>query len=107
LDGNNVFLDQSEWYSLEPPGVEVHNIIGTGVPTPSRTIFNTTEFAKEEPIVEFTNGDATIPDAGLRLPEQWRSAQTQPIYTYHVEGLIHGSSPSNLEVIRLLLRILI
>lgn len=100
-------LRDNKWYSLEPPGVEVHNIIGTGVPTPSRTIFNTTEFAKEEPIVEFTNGDATIPDAGLRLPEQWRSAQTQPIYTYHVEGLIHGSSPSNLEVIRLLLRILI
>lgn len=70
-----------------------------------RTTFNTTKFAGQ-PQTLMGNGDSVVPEAGLRMLERWRCKQDQPIYSYPIPGLVHGSGVQNKQVLRMFLEIL-
>ncbi len=67
--------------------------------------FNTTNFSNN-PELTFANGDGTIPEAGLRMLEQWRGKQEKGIFSYPIPGLVHGGSVQNKEVLRMFIEIL-
>ncbi len=67
--------------------------------------FNTTNFSNN-PVTTFTSGDGTIPEAGLRMLEQWRGKQEKGIFSYPIPGLVHGGSVQNKEVLRMFINIL-
>lgn len=98
-------LQANNWLTFEAPGVECHAFYGTGVPTIVRSTYNTTRF-DDVPVVEFGDGDGTVPELGLRMLERWRGRQAQPIYGYAIHGLTHGAGPQNKQALRMFLDIL-
>ncbi len=86
--------------------MEVHCFFGHGVATPSFAVFNGTDFVTTAPDIHMEDGDGTILEAGLRLPERWQGKQKQGIYMYPIKGLGHGDSLHNKEVLRKFLEIL-
>lgn len=95
----------ADWLQFTAPGVESHCFFGTGVPTPLRSTFASTAF-DTVPVQVHGNGDGVVPEAGLRLLESWTGKQPQPIYSYPIPGLFHGSSVFNKQVLRMFLEIL-
>jgi hypothetical protein len=95
----------ADWLTFEAPGVECHAFYGTGVPTIVRSTYNTTRF-DDVPVLEFGDGDGTVPELGLRMLERWRGRQAQPIHGYAIQGLTHGAGPQNKQVLRMFLDIL-
>ncbi len=67
--------------------------------------FNTTDFGSN-PVLTNGDGDGTIPEAGLKMLEQWRGKQEKGIYSYPIPGLFHGGSVQNKEVLRMFVQIL-
>jgi hypothetical protein len=89
----------------EAPGVETHCFFGTNVSTPLTTTYTSSAFGNV-PVTTYGNGDGVVPEAGLRMLEQWVGKQAQPIYSYPINGLFHGGSVFNKEVLRMFLEIL-
>jgi hypothetical protein len=85
--------------------VECHCFFGTNVPTPLVGTYNTTAF-DAMPALVYGNGDGVVPEAGLRLLERWSAKQAQPIHSYPIDGLNHGGSVQNKQVLRMFLEIL-
>lgn len=68
-------------------------------------LYNSTKF-DTVPELEFTDGDGTVPETGLRMLERWRGKQEKEIYHYPIPGLHHGGSPQNKQVLRMFLEVL-
>ncbi|KPP65900.1 group XV phospholipase A2-like [Scleropages formosus] len=73
--------------ALEPPGVAVHCLYGSGVPTPEA--FNYSTFPDGEPVVINGDGDGTVNLRSTMQCRRWAGRQQQPVRMVELPGNEH------------------
>ncbi|KAA0724525.1 Group XV phospholipase A2 [Triplophysa tibetana] len=83
--------------ALKPPGVPVHCLYGTGIPTAES--FNYTTFPDGEPTVINGEGDGTVNLLSAIQCKRWMGQQTQPVYMTELPGNEHVAMLSNMTTV--------
>ncbi|XP_044289910.1 phosphatidylcholine-sterol acyltransferase isoform X2 [Varanus komodoensis] len=74
---------------LPPPGVEVHCLYGTGLPTPETYIYDD-GFPYEDPLdIVYGDGDDTVNRRSMELCAQWQSQQKEKVHVLELPGMDH------------------
>lgn len=74
---------------LTPPGVELHQIYGSQMPTPGVLMYNTRTFPDLQPLVLPDNGDGTVNIRSLLGFKKWEGKQNQDIHATELPGVEH------------------
>lgn len=80
--------DMIPYLDFSAPGVEVHCIYGSGIPTVEVLKYSTPDLTGNPKLLT-GDGDGTVNLRSLRGCEQWRSEQKQPVNTLEVPGGEH------------------
>uniref|UniRef100_A0A336K1X7 Centrosomal protein of 97 kDa n=1 Tax=Culicoides sonorensis TaxID=179676 RepID=A0A336K1X7_CULSO len=80
--------DMIQYLDFTAPGVEVHCIYGSGVPTVEVLKYSTPDLSGN-PKLLLGDGDGTVNIRSLRGCEQWRLEQKQPVNTLEIPGGEH------------------
>ncbi|KAI7812127.1 Pla2g15 protein, partial [Triplophysa rosa] len=83
--------------ALEPPGVPVHCLYGSGIPTAES--FNYTTFPDGEPTVINGEGDGTVNLLSAIQCKRWMGQQTQPVYMKELPGNEHVAMLLNMTTV--------
>ncbi|GAB6026887.1 hypothetical protein CHUAL_013532 [Chamberlinius hualienensis] len=101
-DGYNMWLDTKNLiYDLQPPGVEVHCLYGTGVDTEEKITYST--IPSNSPTIKYGSGDGTVNLRSLEGCLRWKGKQKQPVYSQAFDRVNHMDiirHPDVLEYIR-------
>lgn len=73
---------------LAPPGVAVHCLYGTGVPTPEAFRYSD-KFPDVEPTVVYGDGDGTVNLQSAKQCGRWVGKQKQPVTLKELRGNEH------------------
>ena len=73
----------------EPPGIEIHQIYGSHVPTPGVLLYNTRTFPDLPPTVLPDDGDGTVNIRSLKGFQRWQGKQEQAIHSFELTGVEH------------------
>ncbi|KAI1904536.1 hypothetical protein AGOR_G00006650 [Albula goreensis] len=73
--------------ALEPPGVTLHCLYGSGVPTPESFQYST--FPDSDPVVEFGDGDGTVNLLSATACRRWAGQQPHPVHVQELPGNEH------------------
>lgn len=74
---------------LRPPGIEIHEIYGTNMPTPGVLLYNKRTFPDLQPLVLPDDGDGTVNLRSLHGFKNWEGKQSQKIYSMELPGVEH------------------
>ena len=74
---------------LTPPGIEIHEIYGTHMPTPGVLLYNNRTFPDLQPTVLPDDGDGTVNLRSLHGFKKWEGKQSQAIYSTELPGVEH------------------
>lgn len=83
---------------LTPPGVAVHCLYGTGIPT-SVAFQYSDKFPDVEPTVVYGDGDGTVNLQSAIQCKQWIGKQTQPVMLQELPGNEHVNMLTNLTTV--------
>ncbi|KAK7114986.1 lysosomal phospholipase A and acyltransferase-like [Littorina saxatilis] len=90
MDGYMMWQDTSNLIiDLEAPGLEVHCLFGTGVPTPGALQFVPGGFPDKYPKTVPDDGDGTVNKRSLMAFASWASKQKQPVKYSALKGAEH------------------
>uniref|UniRef100_A0A8C1KMR0 Phospholipase A2, group XV n=2 Tax=Cyprinus carpio TaxID=7962 RepID=A0A8C1KMR0_CYPCA len=73
--------------ALNPPGVPVHCLYGSGIPTPQG--YNYTNFSDTNPTIINGDGDGTVNLLSATLCKHWVNKQKQPVQMIELPGNKH------------------
>uniref|UniRef100_A0A673Y813 Phospholipase A2, group XV n=1 Tax=Salmo trutta TaxID=8032 RepID=A0A673Y813_SALTR len=73
--------------ALEPPGVAIHCLYGSGVPTAEGFLY--TNFSDSDPTLILGDGDGTVNLLSATQCKRWIGHQTQPVHMLELEGNEH------------------
>ncbi|XP_039619774.1 phosphatidylcholine-sterol acyltransferase [Polypterus senegalus] len=74
---------------LQPPGVEVYCMYGTGLPTPVTYIYDE-NFPNADPInILYDDGDDTVGTRSMELCKRWIGKQDKPVHVIEFHGMQH------------------
>ncbi|KAK6320343.1 phospholipase A2 group XV [Coregonus clupeaformis] len=73
--------------ALEPPGVAIHCLYGSGVPTAEGFIY--TNFPETDPTLILGDGDGTVNLLSATQCKRWIGHQNQPVHMLELEGNEH------------------
>ncbi|KAJ8248819.1 hypothetical protein GJAV_G00228090 [Gymnothorax javanicus] len=73
---------------LEPPGVAIHCLYGTGIDTPEAFHYGT-GFPDVEPVVDYGDGDGTVNLRSALACKRWVERQKQPVRLHELRGTEH------------------
>ncbi|XP_055002282.1 phospholipase A2 group XV isoform X1 [Sorex araneus] len=90
---------------LVPPGVPLHCLYGTGVPTPDSFYYET--FPDREPKICFGDGDGTVNLESARQCQAWLGRQQQPVWLQELPGSEHIAMLANASTLAYLKRLLL
>ncbi|KAG7473189.1 hypothetical protein MATL_G00093110 [Megalops atlanticus] len=90
---------------LEPPGVPVHCLYGTGVATPEAFRYGA-GFPDAEPAVEYGDGDGTVNLLSARACRGWAGRQPQPVSLLELPGNEHVAMLLNLTTVEYIKKVL-
>ncbi|XP_064436781.1 phospholipase A2 group XV isoform X3 [Mirounga angustirostris] len=88
-----------------PPGVPLHCLYGTGVPTPDSFYYES--FPDREPRICFGNGDGTVNLQSALQCRAWRGRQEQPVSLQALPGSEHIEMLANATTLAYLKRVLL
>ncbi|XP_078067162.1 lysosomal phospholipase A and acyltransferase [Mustelus asterias] len=91
-------------YNLTAPGVTIHCLYGTGVPTPES--FYYTVFPDQEPKVQNGEGDGTVNLVSALQCQNWAGKQKGKVYMKELPSNEHINMLSNLTTISYIQKIL-
>jgi len=74
---------------LEPPGVELHELYSSQMPTPGVLLYDKRTFPDLPPIVLPDNGDGTVNIRSLLGFKNWEHQQKQDIHSLEITGVEH------------------
>ena len=74
---------------LKPPGIEIHEIYGTHMPTPGVLLYNNRTFPDLQPLVLPDDGDGTVNLRSLHGFKNWEGKQSQEIHSMELPGVEH------------------
>jgi len=74
---------------LKPPGVELHELYGSQMPTPGVFLYDNRTFPDLQPIVLPDNGDGTVNMRSLLGFKNWESIQNEDIHSLEIPGAEH------------------
>merc|ERR1712080_11477 len=74
---------------LEPPGVEVFCVHGSGVPTVEKLVYKEGESPGIDPAMEKGDGDGTVNIRSLRACTAWQGKQRTPVHHHVLQGINH------------------
>ncbi|XP_028264100.1 lysosomal phospholipase A and acyltransferase [Parambassis ranga] len=83
---------------LTPPGVAIHCLYGTGIPT-SVAFQYSDKFPDVEPTVVYGDGDGTVNLQSAIQCKQWIGKQTQPVMLKELPGNEHVNMLTNLTTV--------
>ncbi|XP_051975733.1 phospholipase A2 group XV-like [Xyrauchen texanus] len=83
--------------ALEPPGVPVHCLYGSGIPTPQG--YNYTNFPDGEPTVINGEGDGTVNLLSAIQCKRWMGQQKQPVHMLELPGNKHVEMLLNMTTV--------
>ncbi|KHJ92813.1 Lecithin:cholesterol acyltransferase [Oesophagostomum dentatum] len=91
--------------NLDPPGVKVHCIYGTGIDTPERFSWAKGYFPDYPPSVVFGDGDGTVNRRSAEVCLRWNESNNQGkrVTTHEIPGAEHMAimqNPAAIELIR-------
>ncbi|KFM72700.1 Group XV phospholipase A2, partial [Stegodyphus mimosarum] len=72
--------------SLQPPGVEVHCLYGTNVPTVERVDYKSMKHFPDHPEVIYGNGDGTVNEKSMAACMLWQGKQKQKVHRIPLQG---------------------
>lgn len=81
-------------YELKPPGVAIHCLYGSDVPT-SEAFKYTAKFPDEEPTVLFGDGDGTVNLRSAMQCGRWVGKQKQPVFLQELPANEHVAMLQN------------
>ncbi|XP_059401973.1 phospholipase A2 group XV-like isoform X1 [Carassius carassius] len=91
--------------ALNPPGVTVHCLYGSGIPTPQG--YNYTNFSDTNPTVINGDGDGTVNLLSATLCKHWENNQKQPVYTFELLRIHHIAILSNEKTVNYIKNVLL
>ncbi|XP_051548930.1 phospholipase A2 group XV-like [Myxocyprinus asiaticus] len=83
--------------ALEPPGVPVHCLYGSGIPTPQG--YNYTKFPDGEPTVINGEGDGTVNLLSALQCKRWMGQQKPPVHMLELPGNEHVAMLLNITTV--------
>lgn len=83
--------------ALQPPGVPVHCVYGSGIPTPQG--YNYTNFPDVDPTVINGDGDGTVNLLSAIQCKRWKSQQTKPVHMFELPGNEHVAMLLNITTV--------
>ncbi|XP_036391573.1 group XV phospholipase A2 [Megalops cyprinoides] len=90
---------------LEPPGVPVHCLYGTGVATPEAFRYGAA-FPDVEPAVDYGDGDGTVNLLSARACQGWAGRQPQPVRLLELPGNEHVAMLLNITTVEYIKKVL-
>ncbi|KAE8607904.1 hypothetical protein XENTR_v10011326 [Xenopus tropicalis] len=90
--------------SLNPPGVEVHCLYGTGVDTPDSFLYDS--FPDKDPTTVYGGGDGTVNLESALQCGKWRNQQRQKVSLVELPGNEHIAMLSNISTISYVKKVL-
>ncbi|XP_056106834.1 group XV phospholipase A2 [Rhinichthys klamathensis goyatoka] len=90
--------------ALQPPGVPVHCLYGSGIPTAQG--FNYTNFPDVDPTVINGDGDGTVNLLSAMQCKRWKSQQTQPVQMFELPGNEHVAMLLNITTVNYIKNVL-
>ncbi|XDV53117.1 hypothetical protein PO909_021700 [Leuciscus waleckii] len=90
--------------ALQPPGVPVHCLYGSGIPTAQG--FNYTNFPDVDPTVINGDGDGTVNLLSSTQCKRWKSQQTQPVQMFELPGNEHVAMLLNITTVNYIKNVL-
>ncbi|XP_035646769.1 phospholipase A2 group XV [Oncorhynchus keta] len=83
--------------ALEPPGVAIHCLYGSGVPTAEGFLY--TIFPDTDPTLILGDGDGTVNLLSATQCKRWIGHQTQPVHMFELEGNEHVAMLRNFTTV--------
>ncbi|XP_064786248.1 phospholipase A2 group XV-like [Oncorhynchus masou masou] len=83
--------------ALEPPGVAIHCLYGSGVPTAEGFLY--TIFPDTDPTLTLGDGDGTVNLLSATQCKRWIGHQTQPVHMFELEGNEHVAMLRNFTTV--------
>lgn len=91
--------------ALVPPGVELHCLYGTGVPTPNSFYYE--NFPDRDPKICFGDGDGTVNLESVLQCQAWQSRQEHKVSLQELPGSEHIEMLANATTLAYLKRVLL
>ncbi|KAF6203237.1 hypothetical protein GE061_003655 [Apolygus lucorum] len=98
--GWEMWKDQLPHLTLEPPGVEVHCLYGTGIPTITQLLYNQPSHFPNKPAFKYGAGDGTVNLESLDSCSRWTKQQKQKVYVQGFPGMDHNQILSDSRVLK-------
>jgi lysophospholipase-3 len=95
--------------NIQPPGVDLHCIVGSGIETEKRYVYNTPEVMHTDLQAYCGNGDGTVPQESLSICNSWATngENKGKLVTYQVfNGREHTGILNDGEVIQTILALI-
>uniref|UniRef100_A0AAY5KMN9 Phospholipase A2, group XV n=1 Tax=Esox lucius TaxID=8010 RepID=A0AAY5KMN9_ESOLU len=90
--------------ALEPPGVAIHCLYGSGVPTAEGFLY--TSFPDTDPTTVLGDGDGTVNLLSAAQCRRWIGRQTQPVHMLELEGNEHVNMLLNFTTVAYIKKVL-
>lgn len=90
--------------ALQPPGVPVHCLYGSGIPTPQG--YNYTKFPDGDPTVINGDGDGTVNLLSATQCKRWIGQQKQPVNMIELPGNEHVAILLNISTVNYIKKVL-
>ncbi len=90
--------------ALKPPGVPVHCLYGSGIPTPQQ--YNYTNFPDVDPTVINGDGDGTVNLLSATQCKRWIGQQKQPVNMFELPGNEHVAMLLNITTVNYIKNVL-
>ncbi|XP_023841005.1 lysosomal phospholipase A and acyltransferase [Salvelinus sp. IW2-2015] len=91
--------------ALEPPGVAIHCLYGSGVPTAESFLY--TNSTDTDPTLILGDGDGTVNLLSATQCKRWIGHQTQPVHMLELEGNEHVAMLLNFTTVKYIKTVLL
>jgi hypothetical protein len=81
--------------TMQAPGVAMNCIHGWNISTPHQVLYTSSDLYSSDATFITGDGDGTVPIKGLSICDKWQQDQKQPITTYPIANMEHGSDVKN------------
>jgi len=87
--GYEMRKDMEQFFNLTPPGVEMHCLYGSQLPTVEALSYKSPDLTSSKPVLVTGDGDGTVNLRSLRRCTQWASQQAQPVHATELPNVDH------------------
>ncbi len=94
-EGADMYARMQFARTMQAPGVPTNCIHGWNVSTPHQVVYASSNLYSSDTTYITGDGDGTVPITGLTICDKWKHDQQQPISSYPIANMVHGTSVKN------------